>query len=88
MDHLGRKLKSGGMDLFGENDVVLEEEKSVGASSKPASRFTTTEVLPDNHRDVGLSKSYKPSPMNSTQFSGMGNAPDVPGSTHAKGKLH
>ncbi len=74
------------MDL-GENDVVLEEEKSAGASSKPASRFTTTEVLPENHRDVGFSKSYKPSPMNSTQFSGVGNAPDAPGSSHAR-KLH
>jgi hypothetical protein len=87
MDQIGKKLRTGGMDL-GDNDVVVEEEKSAGASSKPASRFTTTEVLPENHRDVGFSKSYKPSPMNSTQFSGVGNAPDAPGSSHAKTKLH
>ena len=87
MDQLGKKLRTGGMDL-GDNDVVLEEEKSAGASSKPPSRFTTTEVLPENHRDGGFSKSYKPSPMNSTQFSGVGNAADAAGSTHAKAKLH
>ena len=77
------------MDL-GDNDVVLEEEKSA-MSSKPASRFTTTEILPEggNPRDVvGMSKSFKPSPMNSTGFSGVGNAADAPGTTLNKGRLH
>jgi hypothetical protein len=54
----------------------IEEEKSV-ATSKVASRFTTTEVLPSKTppaEKLGGAGAMGKSPMNSTHVSGIGAA--------------